>query len=405
MDLRFGKFPPPIPGFRYSGQRAGLKKDPNAKDIALIVSDRPKTAVAALFTKNAFAAPPVLLGRKLFKSARGMGRAVIANSGNANAATGRQGLKDAEAMQNQVARTLGLSRGEVYVSSTGKIGIPLPMEKVHAGIARAIGALSEDGFVDAATAICTTDKAPKFGYGQGKIGNTPYTLALMGKGAGMIAPHMATMLCYVLTDLAVAPRFWQRALKIAAHSTVNAMSVDGDTSTNDTVLAFANGAALNAPIVGGRAGDALVRHLTDLMAEFARSVVSDGEGATKCLEIAVSGAKSAAQAQHIARAIGNSSLVKCAFYGNDPNWGRIASAAGAADPSLRPEKISLSIANTPVFRTGQPLPFSEPALNATLKKSASVSIALSLGLGKASARYFASDLTPEYVHFNSAYST
>jgi glutamate N-acetyltransferase/amino-acid N-acetyltransferase len=370
-----------------------------------MVSEIRNTVVAGVFTQNAFAAGPVILCKQVLKRGKRRGQAIVVNSGNANAGVGAKGLRDASAMQRHTAVNLGLAPLEVFVSSTGKIGVPLPIEKVSNGIESAVKTLSPKQFRAAAEAITTTDKAIKVGYISGTFKRRPYTLAAMAKGAGMIAPNMATMLGYAFTDLAITPTFLDRALKQAVERSFNAMSVDGDMSTNDTALVFANGCARNRPINGGRDGDRLIAELTELFVYLAREIVMDGEGATKCLDIRVEGAKSKRQAEALARAIGNSQLVKCACFGGDPNWGRILSAAGAADPSLRPEKVSLSIAGTRVFSHNGPARYSEKTLARRLKHLSDIPIILDLHAGRATARFLASDLTPAYVHFNSAYRT
>lgn len=402
-SLYFGQIPPPITGFLFSGIACGIKET-GKKDLALMLSEAENTAVAGVFTQNAFAAGPVLLDRQNLKTTRGRGRAILANSGNANAGIGEKSLTDAKAMQSALARHAGIPSPQVFVGSTGKIGIPLPMDKVISGIASAYQDLSLDGFQAAAEAILTTDKGIKVGYLTGRFRGTPYTLAAMAKGAGMIAPNMATMLSYAFTDLAIDARALQSALGSAVAQSFNRTSVDGDMSTNDTVLLFANGRAGNRPLAKKDAAH-FEAELTTLFSYLARAIVLDGEGATACMEITVKGAKSIAQAKHIASAIGNSPLVKCAIFGRDPNWGRILSAAGAADFSIRPEKVSLTIAKTTVFKNGAPSAHSESALAETLKRSTVIPIVLRLGRGSAEACYLASDLSLDYVTLNSAYRT
>ena len=324
-----------VPGFQFAGVACGIKKS-KKKDLALIFSERPATA-AALFTANRFKAAPVLLGMKRMR--RGVIQAVLVNSGNANACTGAQGARDTETSCREVGRRLGIDPNLVFPSSTGVIGVPLPMDSVHEGIQKAADNLSPDQFSQAAEAILTTDRFVKVVAASFRIGGKKVTLAGMVKGAGMIAPHMATMLAYLLTDAVAERSCLRQILKRNADKTFNCTTVDGDMSTNDTTLLLANGLAGNAAIKrGSREAATFERALYEVMKDLAIKLVEDGEGATKVAEIHVRGARSRADAKKVAWAVANSQLVKTAFFGADPNFGRILAAIGSSGVSVRPEK-------------------------------------------------------------------
>ena len=392
---------PRVPGFRFAGVACGVKES-GRKDLALIVSERPATA-AALFTRNRVRSPSIVSGRR--RVARGRIRAVVVNSGNANACTGRRGFRDAEAVCEEAARLLGVPASQVLPSSTGIIGAPLPLEKVKSGIAAAAPALSPDGLGDAAEAILTTDDGPKGAAARCRIGGRAVRVAGLAKGAGMIAPNMATMLCYVLTDAAVAAASLRPMLRRAADGSFHAITVDGDTSTNDTLLCMANGLAGNPEVTPGSADEeTLERALTRVMKELALKVVADGEGATKLVEVRVDGARTAVHARKVAFAVANSQLVKTAFFGEDPNVGRFMMAVGNAGAPVVEDAVDVALGGVKVVRRGVAVGAREDAAARVMQRP-SFTVRISLGLGDARASVWTSDLGHEYVRINSDYRT
>jgi len=388
-----------VAGFRFAGVRAGLKT--RGPDVALIAADRP-AVVAGVLTKNVAPAAPVVLTRERLALGRTSG--VLVHAGNANACTGREGMKTAAAAAARAARLLEVAPTAILPCATGRIGVQVPREKLFAGVDAAHAALAPGSFADAALAITTTDAFPKTAVRQVKLGRTPVTIAVMGKGAGMIAPNMATLLVYALTDARLDRRGADRALRAAADATLNQSTVDGDTSTNDTLLLLASGAA-GGPVV--RAGSPAHRRftgaLTSALEEIARLVVLDGEGSTKLIEVKVRGARTDADAQRIARAIATSTLCKAAFHGGDPNWGRFVCAAGTAGVEFDADRVDVVIGGVVVSRRGRPEP---SALPKAAKKMArrECEILLDLHAGPGTGRMLTSDLTVEYVHFNAAYT-
>jgi len=327
-------------GFRFAGVSAGIKSG-GAKDVAVLVSETAASA-AAVFTRNRVAAAPVKVSKGALRRSGGKARAVVVNSGNANACTGARGMADARAMAARVAGALDVPRQNVIVSSTGVIGVPLPMDRVTAGIDGAMAELSARKFDDFSQAILTTDKGPKTASGRLTIDGTKISLLGCTKGAGMIAPNMATTLSFVVTDAQIAPAVLREALSAATDATFNAITVDGDTSTNDMILVMANGTAGNRSLRGKSArlfGEAL----TELLSELAHALMRDGEGVHHVVNVRVRGARSTDAARKVAREIANSSLVKTAIAGQGPNWGRILAAAGNAGVPLDPEKLSLRL--------------------------------------------------------------
>jgi glutamate N-acetyltransferase/amino-acid N-acetyltransferase len=394
-------------GFRFAGVACGLKKT-GAADLALIVSERP-CAAAATFTRNRFAAAPVLYDRALVAENGAGLRAVAINAGIANACTGDLGLADAAAMAKLAEDALALPPRAAAVMSTGVIGPRLPLDKVAAGISRAAAALSADAWDAAAHAIMTTDTRPKIASRQ--VGAA--TLFGMAKGAGMIQPNMATMLSTIVTDAAVEPAALTDMLRSAVEASFNSVSVDGDTSTNDTVLVLANGAA------GAVDAAAFGASLTELCIDLARQIVRDGEGATKFITVEIEGAVSIEDARRAAKAIANSPLVKTAFYGGDANWGRILAAVGYSGAAVEPDKADLWIApGTAKGRDGsalgssalqlvghgQPLAYSEQAASAIFA-GADITVLVNLGLGAGQATVWTCDLSHEYVNINGHYRT
>lgn len=391
----------PLPtGFRFSGVSCGIKKS-GKPDVALIVADQP-VAAAGMYTRNQIVAAPVILCRK--RTPAQSIRAIVANSGNANACTGEAGLQNAEKMCQLVADHVGCHADDVLVLSTGVIGVPLPMDCLEKGILKSFARLGrqETDFFQCADAIRTTDKDRKTVIRNISSGDQTYSIAAMAKGAGMIAPNMATMLAVVVTDAAIAPRDAQESLRQATELSFNRVSVDGHTSTNDTVLLLSSG---KGPSLRGDALDDFQQHLNEISIELAKMLVADGEGATHILAMTVAGAETDDAAFTIAKTVVASPLVKTAITGGDPNWGRMVSAAGYADAKIQPERMCLSICGVEIYRQGNPIPFDEAALSATMKKSPEVKIELTVGDGAGKAAYWASDLTTEYVTFNSEYTT
>ncbi len=395
------KPPSGVPGFRFAGLACGIKES-GRKDLALIVSERPATA-AAIFTRNRIKSPTVVSGRT--RVARGRLQAVVANSGNANACTGPGGLRDSEAMCAETARHLGMDARQVLPSSTGIIGVPLPMETIARGIAAAVAALAPDALQDAAEAIMTTDNGPKTAAASCRIGGRTVHVAGIAKGAGMIAPNMATMLCYVLTDADVAPAALRPMLRRAADETFHAITVDGDTSTNDTVLCLANGVAGNPRITrGGEGEDVLERALTRVMKELALKVVADGEGTKKLVEVRVDGARTVAEARKVAFTVANSKLVKTAFFGEDPNVGRLMMAVGNAGVPVVEGTIDITLGGVRVVRRGVAVGTREAAATKVMQRPSFV-VRISLGMGEARTSVWTSDLGHEYIRINSDYRT
>ncbi len=388
-----------VPGFRFAGVRSGLKTA--GPDVALIVADRP-VVVAGVFTTNRTAAAPVRVTRE--RARNGRARAVLVHAGNANACTGAQGVRTVEVSTALVARKLGVPARAVLACATGKIGVPVPHDVLLPGVTRAVDALAIRGFPDMARAIMTTDAFPKTAVRRIRIGDRPVTVAVAGKGGGMIAPNMATLLVFVMTDARLSAAYARQALRAAVDTTLNEATVDGDTSTNDTVLLLASGAAGNPIVRGGRAGEAFGAALGSALAEITELVVLDGEGATRVVEVEVTGARSAADARRAARAIGESTLCKAAFHGADPNWGRFVCAAGYSGAAIDGERVDVTIGGVRVLRRGRPKTSAIPAA-ARRMRGRRVVVRLDLHLGSGRARVLASDLTPAYVRFNSAYST
>lgn len=387
-------------GFLAAGLHAGIKK-PSILDLALVVSEQPGP-VAGLFTRNQVAAAPVLLDRLHLK--HGLGRAFLINSGNANACTGTQGLSDAKEMATLAAHCLGVPVRSIFVGSTGVIGQFLPMAAVREGIPRLVRRLRRTGGREAATAILTTDLKVKEVALQARIAGKIVTVGGMAKGSGMIHPNMATMLAYLTTDAAITQPALQGALRAAAETSFNGISVDGDTSTNDTVLCLANGLAGNTPFGNGtKALAAFQELLNEACRSLAMHICRDGEGVTKIVQILVTGAKSVADAKTVANTVGTSCLVKTAFFGEDANWGRIMAAIGRAGVRIRPERIGLTIEGVPIVTGGVSLGRAAERAIATLFRRREFRIVIDLGLGSAKASLWTTDLSYEYVRINASY--
>ncbi|HTE16814.1 MAG TPA: bifunctional glutamate N-acetyltransferase/amino-acid acetyltransferase ArgJ [Armatimonadota bacterium] len=387
-------------GFRAAGVAAGLKPSGNP-DIALIVSDEAASA-AGVFTTNRVCAAPVLLCREHLGN--GKARAIAVNAGNANACTGEQGMRDARRMAGLTGELLGVSDTEVLVASTGIIGRPLPMERVEAGLRNAAGELSREGSADAARAIMTTDTRPKEIAVEVPLDGKVLRIGGICKGSGMIAPNMATMLAFITTDADVWPEVLQSAMQGAVERTFNCVTVDGDTSTNDTLLILANGASGVRVPPASPAHAAFCDALGYVCEYLAKELARDGEGATKLVEITVRGARSSAQARKVGLSIANSPLVKTALFGNDPNWGRILCAAGYSGVAFDQHRVALTLSGFPLVRNGEPVPFDEAAVS-TAMKAAEVPIVLDLGQAGQSATVWTCDFSYDYVRINAEYTT
>lgn len=390
---------PYIKGFRFCGIHAGIKEE--VLDLALIVSDVP-SRVAALFTKNRLKAAPVLLDMERVKG--GVCRAIVANSGCANACTGQEGLEDALLMARWTAKALSLPEEEVLVASTGVIGERLPMDRIRDAIPRAVQGLSADGFLEAARAIMTTDTRPKVSYRRLTLNGYKVTVAGMAKGAGMIEPNMATMLCFIVSDVACDLNRLKRLLRGAVEHSFNAISVDGDMSTNDTVILLANGASGMPELrVGSPEIEAFQEALEGITGELAKMLVMDGEGATKLIEVRVEGARSRDDARKIAYRISRSPLVKTAFFGEDVNWGRIMAAIGSSGVDVDPTRIGIWYGDVQVVRKGMGTGLNEEA-KAIIKRR-EFTLRVELGLGGEDFILYTCDLSPDYVTINASYTT
>jgi glutamate N-acetyltransferase/amino-acid N-acetyltransferase len=387
-------------GFRAAGVHCGIKD--SRPDLALVISDRLASA-AAMFTTNAVKAAPVLVSQETIQS--GMAQAIVINSGNANACTGKQGIADAREMMALTARHLGISDEFVLVASTGLIGAALPMGPIRAGIAQVVRALSPGGGADAAEALMTTDAFPKTASAQVDLGGVRVTLGGMAKGAGMIHPNMATTLCVLTTDAAIPPHRLRSALRTAIDQSFNCISVDGDTSTNDTVFCLANGAAGNPSLADDDAAYAVfVSALTQLTTTLAKMIVRDGEGASKVGTCVVRGARSDEDAKRVAAAVMISPLVKTAVYGGEPNWGRIVAAAGRSGAEVNPDTIDVWIGGIQVVDAGAAASFDLAAVVLAMR-GPEVEIVVDLGLGRGTFTGWFSDLNERYVQVNAGYMT
>lgn len=391
-----------IKGFKFSAVEAAVKK-PGRLDLGLIFSEVP-AALAGVFTTNKVKAAPVLLGMERMKN--GLCQSVVVNSGNANACTGPQGIEDARETARLVAEGLGIPDEAVQVSSTGVIGQPLPMDRVRRAIPALIEGLGTGTFDDVARAIMTTDTFPKMEARRGVAGGVPYSIAGIAKGAGMIMPNMATMLAFVVTDAAVEPAWLKRVFKEANDASFNIISVDGDTSTNDTALIMANGMAGNPQIKAGtQDADLFVRHLRDVLLSLAKQIVKDGEGATKLVEITIKGARSGADAKRAAMAVANSLLVKTAFFGQDANWGRILAAVGYSGAEVDPDKAELFFDDVQMVKNGIFAGGDAEARGTEVLRKQEFSVTVDLKLGEGISTVYTSDLSYDYVKINADYRT
>jgi glutamate N-acetyltransferase/amino-acid N-acetyltransferase len=391
-----------LKGFQFSTVEAAIKK-PGRKDLALIWSEQPANA-AAVFTTNAIKAAPVLLSME--RIACGQAQALVVNSGNANACTGSQGLADARETTRLLAEGLGIPEQLVQVCSTGVIGIPLPMERMRAALPKLLAERGHASLDDLAAAIMTTDTFPKTAVRQGAAYGVSYTLAGTAKGAGMIMPNMATMLAYVLTDAAIEPGLLNSLFRSAVDRSFNAITIDGDTSTNDTCLLMANGAAGNQQIVSGTPeATAFASLLDEVLLDLAKQIVKDGEGATKFVEIRLTGAASDADAKRAAMAVANSSLVKTAFFGQDANWGRIFAAVGYSGATVDPDRLALWFDDVCMAKDGIFAGGDAEQRGTDVLKQQELRVTVDLGLGTGQATVYTSDLSHDYVSINADYRT
>jgi glutamate N-acetyltransferase / amino-acid N-acetyltransferase len=387
------------PGFKFAGIIAGIKKNQRT-DFGLIVAEG-DVPTAAVFTQNRVRAAPVLLSEK--RVAGGLARAIVVNSGNANACTGKRGMEDATAMAHYAAKAIGCDEKRVLVASTGVIGLPLPIEQMVLSTPRLIAAARPDGLEDFTRAIMTTDKFEKRALALLPLGpKTRARVVGVAKGAGMIAPNMATTLAFVTTDAAVSKSFLKRALAEEVEA-FNQISVDGDTSTNDSLFVMASGAAKNKPIEGGDKGLSFRKALRDVLADLAGQIVRDGEGATHVATIEVLGARDAGQAERAARRIAASPLVKTAMFGADPNWGRILCAVGNAGVDFDPEKVDIAIGEAEIVRAGVGLGEAAERVAHEVMRRGEYIIRVHLHNGRGEGRHITCDLTVEYVKINADY--
>ena len=385
-------------GFRGAAVAAGIK--PDRLDLALIAADT-TCAAAGVFTGNRAVAAPVVVSRE--HVAGGRARAIVVNAGCANAATGDAGLRDAREMAARAAAVLGCPPSEVLVASTGVIGLPLPMDKVRAGIDAAAPRLSREGGVGVARAILTTDTRPKEVLVEAAVGGRVVRVGGIAKGAGMIAPNMATLLAFFTTDAAIAPAVLRRALAAAVGETLNRITVDGDTSTNDTALILASGASGAPPIEGpGPDHDAFCAALTAAARRLAELVVRDGEGATRMAEILVEGAATARDADRVARTVAESPLVKTAIHGGDPNWGRILAAVGRSGVAIGAAGVDIHLGDIPVAAASAALPYDEDAAHQQMVADP-VRIRVVLHEGSATGWMWTCDFSHGYVDINAHY--
>ena len=387
-------------GFRAAGIHCGIKKA-GLLDLALIVSEQ-SGPIAGVFTKNQVVAAPVIVDRLHLR--QGIGRAILVNSGNANACTGAKGLADAKKTATLLARQMGVPSQQIFIGSTGVIGRVLPVDRIIKSIPQLLTRLSDRGGPDAARAIMTTDLRPKSIAVQDTIGGRLISIGGMAKGSGMIHPNMATMLAYLTTDASITRSALQQALNLAVNKSFNCISVDGDTSTNDTVLCMSNGMAENRTIKEGTVAFRRFQLLlTEACQALALAICRDGEGVTKVVNIEVTGAATVAQARQVAHTIATSNLVKTALFGEDANWGRVMAAIGRAGVPITPSKLSLSFGGVPMVEKGMGLGLAAEARIAKVFRQKEFTIAVGLGQGRQKAHIWTTDLSFDYVRINASY--
>jgi glutamate N-acetyltransferase/amino-acid N-acetyltransferase len=386
------------PGFQAAGVSCGLKKN-GRKDLGLIYSEVPAN-VAGVFTQNRIQAAPVQLDRQ--RITRGVCRALIVNSGNANCCTGEQGMRDAMQMASFAAAGVGITEEEVLVSSTGVIGEPLPVEKIKSAMTDLVAALHGEGIHDFAEAIMTTDTVPKVISRRGESDGKVFTVSGVTKGAGMIRPDMATMLCYVMTDIQASPVLLKEMLKTGVDLSLNRITVDGDTSTNDTTLLMANGLS-GVEVINDAQKGVFQSVLNDVLISLSKWLIKDGEGATKLVEIVVTGAESDQDARRIADTVAHSNLFKTALFGEDANWGRILAAAGRAGVALDPEKMDVRFGPVLMVQDGLGCGKTAEAEATKILKQSEFDITIDLKSGKGHAAVFTCDFSIDYVKINADY--
>ncbi len=391
-------------GFRAVAVAAGIKKTPGALDLALIFSDAPETAAAAVFTTNRVVAAPLLVSRQNLIESRGRCRAIVVNSGNANACTGRDGLRVAQETARAVGKLLEIEPSKVLVASTGVIGVPLRAELILRKLPRLKRELSAENAAAAARAIMTTDTVPKTCVIRSEAKGKAVHIAGIAKGAGMIHPHMATMLSFLTTDAAIGPRMLQNLLSAAVEDSFNRLTVDGDTSTNDMVVALASGLSEISVVPGNDSRAWFLEGITLVCQTLARMIARDGEGASKLVTVEVLGARTPLEADRAARSIANSPLVKTALAGADPNWGRIICAAGYSGARFDPNKVDILVNDLYLCRKGVDAGFDEAAAHRELDRK-ELAIRVDLHAGGASARVWTCDFTRDYVTINASYRT
>ena len=391
-------------GFRGAAVSAGIKKRRGELDLALILCDAPASTAAGLFTTNLVVAAPVLLSRQNLAESQGRCRAVLVNSGNANACTGRKGMQTARESARAAAKLLSLEPAQVLVASTGVIGVPLELDLITNPLPNLVASLSVENASAVARAILTTDTFPKSCVVRSEVGGKPVYLAGVAKGSGMIHPRLATLLSFLTTDALIGPRTLLNLLRAAVQVSFNCVTVDGDTSTNDTVVALASGVSA----VGVRPGNSswawFLEGLTQLCQTLAKMIARDGEGAKKLVAIEVQGARKPSDAERIARAIANSPLVKTAIAGSDPNWGRIICAAGYSGAIFDPNKVELRVNDLLLCRDGVDAGFDEASARKELDGK-EMTLRLDLHQGTASAHIWTCDLTHDYITINASYRT
>jgi glutamate N-acetyltransferase/amino-acid N-acetyltransferase len=389
-------------GFRAAAVAAGFKKTRDALDLALIFSDSPATTAAGVFTSNRVAAAPGLLSRKNLVESRGRCRAIVVNSGNANACTGREGMHTAEETARVASDLLGIELSQVLVASTGVIGVPLSADLILPQLPHLKERLSKENAKAVAHAILTTDTVPKTCAVRSEAGGKVVHIAGIAKGAGMINPRMATLLSFITTDASMGARMLHNLLIGAADDSFNRVTVDGDTSTNDTVVALASGLAKASVIPGNDSRAWFAEGLTLVCQTLARMIARDGEGASKLVTVEVVGARTPLDADRVARAIANSPLVKTALAGADPNWGRILCAAGYSGAKFDPHKIDVSVNNLVLCHKGVDAGFDEAAAHRELERK-ELLVQVDLHAGRATARVWTCDFTRDYIDINSSY--
>ncbi len=391
-----------VPGILASGVTAGIKPS-GKKDLALIYSPASARA-AAVFTTNQVKGAPVLVSQEHIRDGRA--QAILASSGCSNVCTGEQGIKDAREMTKTVGELLRIKPSQVLIAATGVIGVPLPMDKIRAALPKLVKGLSPQGGRSAAEAIMTTDTRPKEAALRVDVGGRPVTIGGIAKGVGMLEPHLATMFCFLATDVMVATEALPRVLRRAADVSLNRITVDGDQSTSDTVAVLANGLAENAPLERGSRGlRQFARGLEAVMGRLARMLVADGEGATKVVEVAMSGARTRREAEAAARAVANSPLVKTAINGADPNWGRLMMALGKSPARVVPDKVAIRFGDEALVEKGMLKPGARLDRIRALMGQPEYTIGIDLGLGRGRDTVWTSDLSEDYVRINGKYTT